>query len=194
MSIYIKDIRSATNAEWDYIWQECNYSTYFHSREWAELWNVYTKGNICPDAKLLIFSDGKKALLPLSYQNSLKGLVRNYISSPAGTFGGWLSADDISLEHAVLINKFLTKKLGNLFWRINPYDDLVFNSGIQSSEDDETHALNLEVGFDAIYEKWSKGSWKKGSSAASRTSYKVRKAVRDGVTVRIASTLEDWKI
>ncbi|GAI58824.1 unnamed protein product, partial [marine sediment metagenome] len=101
--------------------------------------------------------DGKSALLPLSYQRSLKGLVKNYISSPAGTFGGWISVDDISVRHAVLMSKFLTKKLGNLVWRINPYDEFVFKSGVQTTEDDETHALNLENGFGAIYKEWTKG-------------------------------------
>lgn len=186
MSISIKNIRSATPTEWDYIWQQCDYSTYFHSGEWAEIWNIYTKGKMRPDPKLVIFTDGKKALLPLSYQRSLKGLAKNYISSPAGTFGGWISADDISVGHAVLMSKFLTKKLGNLVWRINPYDELVFKSGVQASEDDETHALNLESGFDAISEEWARRPLRLAS--------KVRKARRAGVSVKLASTLEEWRL
>lgn len=182
MSISIKNIRSATSAEWDYIWQKCDYSTYFHSREWAEIWNVYTKGKMRPDPKLVIFSDKKKALLPLSYQKSLKGLIKNYISSPAGTFGGWISADDIDVEHATLLTRFLTKKIGNLVWRLNPYDKPAFKCAVKASIEDETQALNLESGFDAIYKKWTKGH----RAAA-------RQADKAGVSVRPASCLKDWQ-
>ena len=136
MSASIKNIRSATPAEWDNIWQECDYSTYFHSKEWAEIWNIYTKGKMHPDPKLVIFTDGKKALLPLSYQRRVKGLVKNYVSSPAGTFGGWISTDGLTIEHGRLLANYLTEKLGNLVWRFNPYDELVFKLGLEITEDD----------------------------------------------------------
>lgn len=182
MSVSIKNIRSAKNGEWDHIWRGCDYATYFHSREWAEIWNTYTKGKMCPDPKLVIFTDGKKALLPLSYQNNLKGLIKNYISSPAGTFGGWISVDGIDTNHAILLTKFLNEKLSSLVWRINPYDGLISELGVQASEYDETYTLSLEVGFEVIYKKWTKGH----RSAA-------RKAHELGVSVKLASTLEDWK-
>jgi len=182
MSISIKNIRSATASEWDDIWSECDYATYFHSREWAEIWNSYTEGKMHPDPKLVIFTDGKKAILALSYQKNLKGLMKNYISSPAGTFGGWISTDDLTVEHGKLLTNYLVGKLENLVWRINPYDKLVPRNGIKSTKDDETYALNLSDGFDAVYKKWTKGH----SSAA-------RKARKEGVLIRQASSLEDWQ-
>lgn len=185
MNIAIKNISSATNAEWDHIWHGCDYSTFFHSREWAEIWENYTNGQMRHDPKLVIFTDGKKALLPLSYYRELKGLIKNYISSPAGTFGGWISEDELVTKHGFLLIELLTKRLGNLVWRINPYDDLVIKSGVQGSEQDETRVLNLEGGFDVIYKKWSKGH-----SSAVR---KARKARKEGVTVRLAETINDWR-
>ena len=193
MSISIKNIRSATASEWDHIWKECDYSTYFHSREWAEIWNRYTKGKMRPDPKLIMFTDGKKAILPLSYRKTLKGLVKSYISSPAGTFGGWISTDELTVEHGKLLTNYLVDKHKNLFWRLNPYDRLAARNGIKITENDETHALNLSDDFETIYEKWSKGGWKKGNLAPSRTAYMVRKARKYGVSVRPATTLDDWR-
>jgi hypothetical protein len=183
MKISIANIHNATNEEWDLIWRECNYSTYFHSREWAEIWNVYSKGKLNPGPKLISFSDGKKALLPLSFQRSLKGLAKNYISSPGGTFGGWIAKDELDVDHAVLLNGYLTKKCGNLIWRLNPYDELAFRAGVRISKDDETHTLNLSDGFDAIYNCWTKGH----VSAA-------RKARKEGVSIRLASSCDDWDL
>src|SRR4030095_5310926 len=117
--ISIVDIRSASPVEWDEIWNLCEYATYYHSRKWAEIWNIYTLGAMRPDPKLVTFEDGKKALLPISCETRNKGLVKNYISSPAGTYGGWISSDRLTLDHAVRLSNFLTNTLGNLYWRIN---------------------------------------------------------------------------
>jgi hypothetical protein len=180
-SICIANIRPATVGEWDSIWQECPYSTYFHSREWAEIWSVYTKGSTSPTPLLVTFSDGNKALLPLSLQKSYRGVVSTYLSSPAGTFGGWISADELKLDHAILLANYLSELPGGFYWRLNPYDPLVFQAGVKTTYEDETHVLNLADGIDASYQCWRRGH-----------SYGVRKARKEGVIVKLASSLEDW--
>lgn len=184
MEISVTNIRSANSDEWDRIWRECDYSTYFHSREWAEIWNVYTKGKMSPEPIMVEFSDSKRALLPLSTFKKYKGFIRDYISSPAGTFGGWISSDELNILHTKLLIEYLTK-LSNLIWRINPYDALlsnVFKLGGDIVKDDETHILNLDRGFDAIYKDWTKGH----SSA-------VHKARKAGVNIKPASLIFDWQ-
>ncbi len=66
MSTSIIEVRAATNKEWDELWRESANSTYFHSREWAEIWSSYTNGRVQPTPRLVLFSDGAEALLPLS--------------------------------------------------------------------------------------------------------------------------------
>lgn len=122
MSLSVSYIRPATNAEWDAIWRECDYATYFHSREWAEIWEKYTKGGLVPTPLIFNFSDGCRVLVPLSTGRILKGIAKMHISSPAGTYGGWISADIIAEEHAILLSDYLTSKIDNLFWRMNPFD------------------------------------------------------------------------
>jgi hypothetical protein len=182
MSISITNIRIATNDEWDFVWKECDYSTYFHSREWAEIWQVYTKGKMSPEPKLMTFSDGRKALLPLTTWKTYKGLIKNSISSPAGTFGGWIASDKLDVEHAVLLTECLTRKCGNLSWRLNPYEELVFKTGVRTDRDEETNVLNLKPGFDAILAGWD-----------GENRRVARKAMREGVSIRLASGIDDWK-
>ena len=194
MNISIMNIRPATADEWDALWQQCDYATYFQSREWADIWNIYTKGEIRPEPKLVLFSDGNKALLSLSSRRFFKGLTKQYLFSPAGTFGGWISGDRLDSNHAQLLTNYLCEKLGgNLVWRLNPYDKLVQQVKIEQKKEDYTYALDISNGFEAVYEKWSKGGWKKGSSSASRTAAKARKAERDGVSIRVAKAKEDWE-
>jgi hypothetical protein len=151
MNLSIESIRKANSDEWDKIWQKCNYSTYFHSREWAEIWQSFKKGKIIAKPKLITFSDGKTALLPLSLQTEYKGIISLYASSLEETFGGWISTDELTVEHAKLLANFLTKKLGgNLVWRFNPYDELVFKAGVNVTTEDETHAIKLEESVDTI--------------------------------------------
>ena len=181
MNLALSGKHQATEKEWDTIWEQCEYSTYFHSREWAEIWQKYTRENMTADAVIVEFSDGATALLPFSTQTMLKGLVNKYILSPAGTFGGWLSTDKLSNTHGRLLNDFISNKCKYLTWRLNPYNSLETKLNIKDLRKDETHVLELEPGFETIHKSWTKGH----TSAA-------RKARQSGVEVREAKSLEDW--
>jgi len=185
MSLSIETLRPASPEEWDTICEACDYSTYFHSREWAEIWTAYTRGKMRSYPKLIIFSDGKKALIPLSCQKTLRQLSRQYVSSPAGTFGGWISDDPLEVGHAVLLARWMIESLGNLVWRLNPYDVNVSRINIDVWQDDVTHSLCLTGGFDSLFTRWTKGH----KSAAA----KAAKAIRENVNVRVGSTREDWR-
>ncbi len=182
MSLSITDIRAAAPEEWDFVWKECDYSTYFHSREWAELWQVYTKGKMLPEPALVTFSDGMKALLPLTTSKTFGGLIKNSVTSPAGTFGGWIASDKLEVGHALLLTDYLTRKCGNLLWRLNPYEKLSFKTGVRTTRDDETHVLDLRDGFDTIFSGWSPEKRRV-----------ARRALREGVSIRLAAGRDDWK-
>ena len=181
MSLYIERIIPALSGEWDSVWRQCTYATYFHSREWAEIWRQYTRGWYQPNPLWIVFTDGREALLPLTREMS-DGSAKSFLSSPARTYGGWISIDPIGREHATLMKEFLTTKLGKLAWQINPFDELVSAIHVETNEKDETHAINLVKGFDSVYADWS--------SACRRAE---RKARRSGVMVRVADNEEDWR-
>ncbi len=51
--VTIKAERPATSEEWDQIWSSSAYATYFQSREWAEIWQDYSEGQLRPLPVLL---------------------------------------------------------------------------------------------------------------------------------------------
>lgn len=192
-SVSILNVQPATFSEWDAIWLACNYSTYFHSREWAEIWSCYSKGKISLTPFLVVFSDGKKALLPFSCLTEddafqiLSGTRRLYLLSPECTYGGWLSTDKLGDDHAFLLLDLLKWKFKNVFWRMNPLDDVALSSichlpsGIVD-DTGETHTINLEKGFDLIASNMSRDHRRA-----------VKKALQNGVSVKISSSIEDWR-
>lgn len=185
--VRISNVRAATLDEWHSHWNACEYATYFHSPEWASIWATYTDDYIRPAPKLISFSDGKKAILPFSLQKRCKGTVTTYLSSPEGTFGGWISSDDLTRRHGILLRELLTHKFSSLRWKVNPYDTLareVIAQNNCSNGYDETDALSLTEGFSSICDLW-----RTGHGTAMRN---VKKAHEHGVTVDLALTQDDW--
>ena len=177
----VRSVRPAQNWEWDAIWRECPYSTYFHSRPWAELWRDYNRDAMRPAARLLEFSDGCKALLPFSLQSAGLGIVRVAVSSPEGTTGGWLSRDDLGPQHTQLLTRFMTGH-DDIRWRVNAFDPALADLELPGAEPQTTRALPLCEDFDAVFRRWSKGH----RSA-------VKQAQREGVSVRVATGEKDWR-
>jgi hypothetical protein len=123
MTLSILKIYPASNQEWDEVWASCHYATFFHSRHWAETCAKLHRSSLCPTPQVVVFSDHQTALLPFSLQQNAKGLIQTYVTSPESTFGGWISRDDLGIDHLQLLVDYLLKKTGkNLGWRINPFD------------------------------------------------------------------------
>lgn len=205
----IAKIYTASTEEWNHIYHGCNYSTFFHSREWTEIWHQINPDDIRSIAKVIVFSDQKKALIPFALRQRAKGLMNTYTCSIEGTFGGWISADELEIEHVTLLVNYLKSFDGNLAWRVNPYDNLLaeirptLEAGCHAINlldskrnkvllalknffrpiiiHDDTHTVNLKPGFSALY---------KSQSSIVR---KAKKAQKAGVTITFAETLEEWR-
>lgn len=184
MSIHISEVRAATLAEWDAIWLTSPHATYFHSSEWALTWHHYTGGRLLPDPRRIEFSDRKIALLPLSYIRTHKGLTRHYVSSPAGTYGGWISTDTLGPAHRQLLVDYLMSQFDALDWRMNPFEPVGMDVTPLPARESRTHVLDLSPGFEAICSLWNNGS---------RTLSKVKKAIRNGIRVIEASSIDQWR-
>lgn len=188
MTLTIDSVSKATHEEWADAFRECEHATFFHSPEWARLWSEASGGRVRPAAKRVTFSDGRRAVLPLSHETRFGGLLSRYVSSVEGTFGGWISREPLALEHASLLVQWLTERQGkSLVWRMNPYDELAFEAGRARGLEcraDETHVLDLRLGLDTLFKRF-------------KTRYRsdIRKA-RDGgkLSVAPARTLEDWHV
>ncbi len=184
MNLKIIETRPATSGEWDAFWKEDANATYFHSREWAELWNHYSEGALVPRPLLIAFSDGQQVLLPFSQQKLTKGLFKQAVSSPAGTYGGWVCGDTLSPEHECRLKDLIRATFLNLFLRVNPFNSLKLDPTTRGVCDDETYTLDLTQGFQAIHERWAK---ERGAILRH-----VRKAQSAGVVIRCAGSKADW--
>lgn len=187
MSLTIQHQSDASAAEWRRIWLACEHATFFHSPEWAETWEKYSRGLVRPAAKLIRFSDGREALLPLSYETRLKGLLSRYVCSPEATYGGWISEQPLTTSHAVLLTRWLLEAEGkNLVWRLNPYDPLALQAAMICSvaaRRDQTHAVRLSADPEQLFKGFKKG-----------TREDIRKAQKKGcIEVSAAESAEEWR-
>jgi hypothetical protein len=182
MSLTLVSARSATADEWDAVWETCPSSTFFHSRGWADAWQAYTHGRFVPAARYLTFSDGQSVVLPLSLECLWHGAVTNAWLSPAGTYGGWLSEGVLAPEHAGLLRDYVVRTFSSRFWRLNPFDPLAKTLASDVVQADDTHAINLADGADAVF-----------AHAHPNHRNAVRKAQRLGMHCVETTDSSDWR-
>jgi CelD/BcsL family acetyltransferase involved in cellulose biosynthesis len=187
VTLTIQNESPASIEEWQRSWAACDYATFFHSPEWAQVWEEFTEGRITPRAKKFRFSDGREAILPLCFENKLGGLLNRYVASPEATYGGWISAAPLTTGHAVLLTKWLLASEGtNLVWRLNPYDPLALAAAQIchiSAQKDVTHSIRLNADPDTLFKGFKKGCRED-----------IRKAQKRGsIEVRPATTVDEWR-
>lgn len=173
----------ASDEAWDAIVSQCEYATFYQSREWAELWQVHTKGKFKPCPRLLILDDGTEVLLPLSCYKVSGGLINQYISSPGWTFGGYLSTKPLTPAQTQAVWNYIGEL--NLILRQNPFDQNFCPDHINLVESGYIHALDLRPGFEAINLMWAKEHKK--------FLQKVKQAQKYSVTIEVATTLDEWR-
>ncbi len=133
---------------------------------------------------LIIFQDGANALLPMSYTRRYKGLIRNYVSSPAGTYGGWISRDTLTDDHAALLLQYLLKRYRNLKWCFNPYDPTISQLKVVPTRQITTDIIYLDrfANEDALLNHYKHCVRKQ-----------IKKAQRAGLTVSPAENWSQWE-
>jgi CelD/BcsL family acetyltransferase involved in cellulose biosynthesis len=176
-------VRAATPQEWDDAWSSCEYATFFHSREWAAIWESYSGGKLRPEPLHVTLPDGTTAILPLARERRAMGLLVRTHSSPVGTYGGWLSAAPLAAANARGLAQLL-HGMPNLYWRLNPFDPSIVSVELPGVRTDTTHAIDLSGGADAVEQKW-----KTKHSSHLRN---VRKAERAEISVEMAQDEQAW--
>ena len=181
VSLRIVVRRPAERDEWENACRRCDYATFFHTPSWVDLFGQANGGLMVPAPETIVFNDGASAILPMASRRYCGGIVQINWSMPAHTFGGWLSADTLTVEHAKLLAGCLQRR-PDLVWRENPYDPILKSIKLCCAREDFTQTIDLSKGFEA---------------AANRFDYAHRKAVKRaavvGVSVAEAVHLEEWE-
>ncbi len=180
-SLRIVERRPAGLDEWENACRACDYATFFHTPGWVDLFVQANGGSMAPSPEVVTFSDGASAVLPMACRRYPGGMVRLYWSMPAHTFGGWLSSDTLTVEHAGLLAGCLQSR-PDLVWRENPYDPILKCMELPCAREDFTQTIDLSEGFE---------------TAEKRFDYAHRKAVKKasaaGVSIAEAVHFEEWE-
>jgi CelD/BcsL family acetyltransferase involved in cellulose biosynthesis len=185
--VAVRDVRAASAAQWDAVVDASPLATFFHTREWAELWQRYSGGALRPVARLATLGDGAVALLPavekalgdLRFVGRLSPALRTVMSSYGATYGGWVGPGLTAAHHRALWEH--TAGL-SVDLTSNPFDDAVADAGLPWTRREFTQVVPLPADPDELRRTWSRGH----VSA-------VNKAVRAGLAVTEATAARQWR-
>jgi GNAT acetyltransferase-like protein len=178
----VVSVTDATMGEWREAHASSRTATFYHGPRWAEIWEAYTNGSMKPAPRKVEFSDSRTAILGVTRQPTGVPFLARDLFSPAGTYGGWVSSDELGEKHAqALAEKILTAR--SLTWKRGPHDALALSVRLPRAHTatEVTHFIDLREGADAARSRW----WPKARQ-------KVGRAKRAGAKVREASGPADW--
>lgn len=165
--------------EWLEILEKCPDATFFATPEWAEVVEkTYDYKNV---TKLFVFEDGQKVLCPLVRTNKVYGIFSQHLSVPFHNYGGFFSNEEISEIKVEKIIKYLTNGL-TMGVTICPHPlSRVKYPAEYIADKYSTHILDLIQGFEYIWFEYEDKD-------------QARKARKEGVTIRLGETINDFRI
>jgi len=174
---------SVSEAEWLDFLEGCESATFFHTPYWYSVWKAYAGYEY--EARIYEFQGGKQILLPLAWWRIKRGLLKRMVSSPAGTYGGWVAKQTVAREEAAAILKSLKKEFSQIDIRLNwlagPQEGLVCR--LMREVEDFTQVIDLRGNsIDDIVSKWTINHRRS-----------LKKAGSQRMIIRLASSEEDWK-
>lgn len=173
--------RKVCEEEWLDFLKGCDSATFFHTPYWYRVWKAYAGYNY--EARMCEFPGGKQILLPLAWWRIKKGLLKRMVSSPAGTYGGWIAQELVTEEEAAAILKSLRKEFSGIDIRLNW---LVGEQPIGNSVnevEDFTQVVDLKgQSMDAIISKWTVNHKRS-----------LKRAEGNEMVIRLASCERDWQ-
>ncbi len=185
----ISHVADATHEEWDTLWRNCESATYYHSREWADIWESYSDGAIRAFPKSIVFSDDLKVVLPVMRRTYFKGLVTRFaLTGPPflSKYGNWLCTSPLQDRYIGLLSSYILNRYRNLTWQLNPFDpdskSIDCCSGFTIRYPEVTYSIDLTKGEEAIYKKI-------------KTSCKnhIKQGINNGLIISEGSGIEHWK-
>lgn len=171
-----------SDSEWDRAWAETPSATAYASRAWAEVWAAAFPGRFRPTPTRLTWLDGASAIVPVTIERRIGGVVRIARLGPAGTYSTILGSST-SAASAIPIGRAID-------WLLHRHRDIVltlspFAPPVELPVTGRLSGMTLAVGVGASIEelrsRWSSG--RKNDLARAR---------RAGLCVAPARSPADW--
>lgn len=171
--------------EWMKFAENSEYSTFFHTPLWYDIFYQTEKEFKIATLKFS-FENGAQAIFPLLKKIVSKKFLNDYffLSGPAGVYGGWISDKKLEESQAREIIDWMGKNIDNFICRLNPFDkeQEYFSHPYLKFKRDFTQFLDLSIGFEKIFDNFSKGH-----------KYNIKKANGNKLEIRIANSQNDYK-
>jgi CelD/BcsL family acetyltransferase involved in cellulose biosynthesis len=167
---------------WWEVARKCKYATFFHTPAWHQIatqtYSNYKDVSIGVELKSEV-----RVVLPLLEISHIRGLFQGLVSTFAGCYGGLIADGPVTSTEAEQIYRAVrSERVGYIHITGNPIAEAINPRKGLTRRDDFTQILSLMTDFDTIFTNFSKGH---------KSSYK--KGRRMGVTVRLATTLDDYR-
>jgi len=169
-------VEKLTNGEWQKYVDDCNTATFFHTPNWYQVWKEYNGNEY--EARLLRFENGNEALIPFSIKKRLKGLVKEYLSSPEGTYGGPLSNFQLSDSEVSKVEKYISQ-FNSVQIQINPLNPIL--KDFFSTKKRFTQIIDLTKSWQSLLRNWKNGHRRS-----------LKKGLKNGIEIRLANENE-WE-
>lgn len=176
MTLHIKRIINVDHNEWNSVWNDCEWSTFYESVDWFKTWDHFIPVRSHYEAFKYEFSDGVSCIIPHFTRKVMRGLRDVVEISPGGLYGGPLSTQKLSADHLELVFAYLSGKFSNLEFHQNPYINVNITKPNRISHD-FTQTLNLLL--DDIQSKKAFNRYK--------VAYNARLAFKNGLQIRLAN-------
>lgn len=171
--------RTVDRDQWQAVADSCEYATFFHTPWWPMPF-LAADSSMRDRTLTFRFEDGAVAIFPMVERRTIRGLNRVLLSSVAGCYGGWISADPLGPDHVRAMTDWIVARHRNLTWRLNPWDPNGSLLGGRCTQKDSTEALSFPQFQDeaAIWDNYRHSVRKQ-----------VNKSERAGMTIQLG---EDW--
>ncbi len=163
-------VKIVDEQDWRTFVDNCECATFFHTCDWYQVWNRYQGYEY--RAYLFEFDTGHKALLPLASRRVFRGVFRRYLSSPAGTYGGFLTDDSLTELETVLLSKWV-RKFGTVDLTFNPFSPI--SKFLPITSRDFTQSIFLRDNWIIIEKKMKPAQILRKVKIAERNQLRVRK-------------------
>jgi hypothetical protein len=172
MSLTITRILQVDQNEWFSVWKNCEWSTFYESIDWFNVWDQFVTAETSYDAIKYDFSDGVSCIVPRFSRKIVRGFQNLVEMSPGGLYGGPISEQQLTTQHLAVLLDRLSADYPNLEFRENPFICLNQTSSGKITSD-FTQSLNLMMEADQAKESFNRH----------KVAYDARLAEKNGLHV-----------